>query len=241
MTDHSQMKLGKHAAKYDSRTLRLARYMTPELPQPPFSVDNSGGRTDWGVMCNNVFGLCTIAGCGHALQCWTGCTLPDSVIVSYYELWDGYDPDNPYTDAGGNELDVLTKWRQQGFCGHRISGFAAVNPRNPTHVEQAIQLFGGIYVGIELPMTAQSQSIWDVSPTKGKDANPGSWGGHCVWVLGYDANYLICVTWGRLLKMTWGFWNTYCSEAWAILSEEWKPPVGFDMASLQADLQIISQ
>lgn len=241
MTDHSQMKLGKSAAKYDSRTLRLARYLTPELPQPPFSIDNSGGRTDWGVMLNNNFGCCTIAGCGHALQSWTGCTVPDAVIISYYEEWDGFDPDDLNTDRGGNELDVLNKWRRFGFAGHQISGFAAVNPRNSTHVEQAIQMFGGIYTGIELPKTAQCQSIWDVAPTKGRDAYPGSWGGHCVWVLGYDQNYLTCVTWGKLLKMTWGFWNTYCSEAWAILSAEWTPPTGFDMPSLQYDLQLVSQ
>lgn len=241
MPDHSQMKLGKLTPKRDSRTLRLSMYLTPELPQPPFSVDNSGGRTDWGVMLNSSLSCCTIAGCGHALQSWTGCTVPDSTILSYYETWDGYNPSDPSTDGGGVELDVLNNWRKNDFAGHKILGYATINPRNPTHVEQAIQLFGGTYAGIELPVTAQSQSIWDVAPTKGRDAYPGSWGGHCVWVLGYDPNYLTCVTWGKLLKMTWGFWDTYCSEAYAILSAEWKPPVGFDLASLQSDLQIVSQ
>lgn len=192
-------------------------------------------------MLNTTLGDCTIAGCGHAVQCWSGVTVPDSTILSYYEKWDGYNPSDPDTDQGGVEIDVLNNWRTSDFAGHKILGYASVSPKNPTHIEQAIYLLGGTYIGVELPVTAQSQTIWDVSPTGGDDAQPGSWGGHCVWVLGYDHNYLTCVTWGKLLKMTWAFWDTYCSEAYAILSGDWKPPVGFDLAQLQADLQIVSQ
>jgi hypothetical protein len=32
------------------------------------------------------------------------------------------------------------------------------------------------------------------------------------------------VTWGALQQMTWDFWDTYCDEAYAILSEDFVQP-----------------
>jgi hypothetical protein len=44
--------------------------------------------------------------------------------------------------------------------------------------------------------------------------------------------------------MTWSFWDTYCDEAYAIISTDFvgtKPAKnGFDLASLQKDLKAIS-
>ena len=49
----------------------------------------------------------------------------------------------------------------------------------------------------------------------------------------------------KLLRMTWGFLDAYCDEAWAILSPDWfnvkqKAPSGFDLAALQKDLEEIT-
>lgn len=106
------MKLGKKTRRYDRRTLRLARYLTPALPPPPPSVANSQGITNWGMMLNDNLGDCTIAGVAHAVQVWTlshgnEVTVPDPTVLQYYEQWDGYDPSNPASDQGGVELDVL--------------------------------------------------------------------------------------------------------------------------------------
>ena len=44
--------------------------------------------------------------------------------------------------------------------------------------------------------------------------------------------------------MTWSFWDAYCDEAYACLSELWagkKPaPSGFDLAALKADLKQVT-
>ncbi len=45
--------------------------------------------------------------------------------------------------------------------------------------------------------------------------------------------------------MTWSFWDAYCDEAYACLSELWagkKPaPSGFDLAALKADLKEVAE
>jgi hypothetical protein len=53
-------------------------------------------------------------------------------------------------------------------------------------VAAAIWLFGGAYIGVELPITAQNQDVWDVPAKPGPKDEPGSWGGHAVYLVGYD-------------------------------------------------------
>ncbi len=248
MADHSKMKLGRKAIKTDSRTLALGRYFTPSLPPPPSALDWTKGITGWGMMLNDTLGDCTIAGCGHAIQVWTAntgseTTVPDSTVLSYYESWDGYNPDDPSTDQGGVELDVLKSWQKQGFAGNSLVAFADPKPDNLTEVRQSIALFGGVYIGLSLPLTAQSQDVWDLVPRGGANAKPGSWGGHCVFVPKYDGKSFTCITWGQLKTMTVAFWNKYCDEAHALLAQDWLTakgaPNGFDQAQLQADLNAI--
>src|SRR5208337_2554255 len=155
-------KLGRKAVKTDTRTLQMARYLTEALPAPPSARDWTHGVTDWGMMLNDSLGDCTIAGCGHAVQVWSlntenEETVDDSDIEEAYVLWNGYVPGNPSTDQGGIELDVLTDWCNEGFAGHELFGFAAANVGNLMEIRQAIELFGGVYIGLSLPLTAQEQ------------------------------------------------------------------------------------
>ena len=242
-------KLGRKARKIDSRTLKLARYFLPALPALPDSRDWSGGQTDWGMMCNDRLGCCTIAGAGHALQVWSKnasaeVTIPDSAIEAAYQSWDGYVPGDSSTDNGGIELDVLNDWRRAGLAGHLLRGYASVRPSNLPEVCQAINLLGGVYIGISLPLSAQDQDVWDVTvPSDGSGA-PGSWGGHCVFVVGYDQQSFTCITWGALKKMTRNFWLEYCDETYVLFGQDWintggAAPSGFDVDQLTADLAAI--
>lgn len=246
----SKMKLGRKAVKHDVRTLLMARYFTEALPPPASTADWTGGLTSFGQMLNDSLGCCTIAGCGHATQTWTKAvglevTVPDSTILRYYEAWDGYDPNDPSTDQGGVELDVLTDWRKQTFAGVALSAFAAVNPLETDNVKRTIGLFGGAYIGLGLPVTAQTQETWHVVRNGGADAEPGSWGGHCVWVAGYDAEGLTVITWGALKRMTWNFWNKYVDEAYGLISTSFinpsgVSPSGFNFEQLSLDLQQVT-
>jgi len=221
-----------------------------DVEEHPFSghVYNLSTKSGWYVSNGIVTHNCTIAGCAHAIQVWTAnagsiVTLPDATVEKFYEKWDGYKPGNPSTDNGGVELDVLNDWKKQGFASHALTAFADPRPANLTEVRQSIALFGGVYIGLSLPVTAQNQDVWDVVPNAGSDADPGSWGGHCVYVPKYDQNGFTCITWGQPKTMTVAFWNKYCDEAHVLLSQDWLAakgsPGGFDQAQLLADLGAI--
>ena len=211
--DHSNMRLGKRPRRHDSRTLKLARYLTSTLPPAPSRVDYTRGVTDWGMMLNDQLGCCTIAAAAHAVQAWTvnsgqEITIPDSAVLGAYEKWCGYNPADAATDQGGIELDVLNNWRQQAFDGHGLDAYVAVDledrnskldTRNSavlprvsnddfriSAVATAIWLFGGAYIGVELPLTARNQDVWDEPANPGPDDEPGSWGGHAVYLVAYD-------------------------------------------------------
>ena len=240
MFDHTAVKLGKKPPKVDSRTLRLAKYLTPELAPPPISVNWFGNVTSWGMMDNDSLGDCTCAAAGHGVQVATlnnlqmrMVTPPDSTILSLYEKACGYVLGDPSTDQGGVIVDVLNWVRQNQPWEHKFKhkhpfqlyAYADPNPGDVTHIKQAIQYFATVDIGLALPVTAQSQvgGVWDVVGNPNRDPNsmPGSWGGHSVIVAAYDADTLTCITWGALQKMTWNFWKTYVDEAHALLYRAW--------------------
>ncbi|MGA2276402.1 MAG: hypothetical protein ABSG00_02270 [Terracidiphilus sp.] len=248
MADQSMMKLGRKAIKTDSRTLAFRKYLTPALPPPPPAANWTKGIREWGMMLNDTLGDCTIASAGHAVQVWTAntsgiVTLPDPTIESYYEKWDGYVPGDPNTDNGGIELDVLNDWQKHGFANHALLAFADPKPSSLTEIHQSIALFGGVYIGLSMPITAQNQEVWDVVPNGGANARKGSWGGHCVFVPQYDQHGFTCITWGQLKTMTLAFWKKYCDEAHTLLSKDWLTakgsPAGFNQAQLLSDLKAI--
>lgn len=245
--DHSREKLGKKPARHDSRTLQMANYLA--LPAfPPARDWTQKAGTGWGMMLNDQLGDCTCAAIGHIIQAWSAnagpkeITLPDQAILAAYEKVGGYRPGKPDTDRGAVELDVLKYWRATGVGGYKIDAFVALEPKNHQHIEAAVDLFGGAYIGLSLPLSAQRQNVWSVPPggPSGTGA-PGSWGGHAVVIEAYDAHGLTCITWGQKKRMTWSFWDAYSDEAYAALSELWagsKPaPSGFDLAALKADLK----
>jgi hypothetical protein len=247
------MKLGKLPPRHDPRTLKLARYLTAALPPAPAAKDwASASRVAyWPMMLNDQLGDCVIAAKGHEVQLWTALapphrtvTLADAAILAGYEAVGGYEPGRPETDNGCNMLDALNYFRQTGYGGRKIDAFAQVDPKNADHVRAAVNLFGVLEAGLQLPASAQAQlgGVWDV--TTGPDAEPGSWGGHCVPVVAYSAEGLDCITWGGRQRMTWRFFTTYCDESYCLLSPDWiagqKAPNGFDLAALRADLAAVT-
>ena len=248
MADHSQMKLGRKAVVTDSRTLQLARYMTTALPAAPVAKDWTKGTTQFGMMLNDKLGCCTIAGIAHAVQVWsantaTEITIPDAQVLDYYKKWDGYNPSEPNTDSGGIELNVLSSWQKSAFFRHKLIAFVDPPVSNLDLIRQAINLFGGVYIGVSLPLTAQTQDVWEVVPGSGANSKAGSWGGHAVYVPKYDADTFTCITWGALKTMSVDFWNAYVDEAHALLSRDWidakGSPSGFKLEQLQSDLSLI--
>jgi len=242
-------KLGKAAPRIDVRTLSLARYVdATKLPKPPALYDGTKHVQDWPMYANDRLGDCTCAAAGHMIESWTAAThgtateVPERSVVTTFEHVKIVDPQTG--EEGAVELDVLNYWRRRGIARHKIGAYAKVPVYDHTLVQTAAYLFGGLYIGLSLPVTAQRQKVWDFTGSLRGPAAPGSWGGHAVNVVRYDPTGLTCVTWGTLQEMTWAFWDRYCDEAYAIISadflENGETPEGLDLAALKADLQLVA-
>ena len=247
-----KFKLGKKPKRVDPRTLQLKKYLKPEaLPAPPASVDWSEKMGPLGAMLNDTLGDCTCAAVGHCIQEWTSDTeaapviLPDSTILSFYEAVSGYNPTTGANDDGAVVLDVLNYWRQNGVGGDTLNAYAEVEV-DQQMVETATDIFGNTYLGLQMPLSAQGQTTWTVPPggATGNGA-PGSWGGHAVPVVAYDANGVTVISWGARYQATWAFVTTYCDEAYALIDTDWlaqgEAPSGVDLAQLQSDLSAVTE
>lgn len=230
------MKLGKAPARHDKRTLKyedftLASSALPVLPQAHW-----GHGLPYTMLGNDQYGDCVEAAYAHMLQTWiarsksAGPYTPDDTgTLAAYSALTGFNPANPSTDRGTDMLSACNYWRTTGMNGYEIDAFLSVNPQHTDFVKDAVAYYGGLYIGAQLPVSAQAQSVpggtWSV--TTGPDSVAGSWGGHCIPIVGYDKKLLYVVTWGMIVGMTWGFLQTYCDEAFVFLAHEWIENTGF--------------
>lgn len=241
-------RFGKHPPKVDYRTLRFQNYLTDAIAPPPPSynvltrVYQKLGTTDptqlFPMDGNDTLGDCTIAALAHAVTTYHGLIgskdimAKQSVVKLYFHLTGGQ-------DTGLNELDVLNYWRQNAVSGDRILTYATINPKNHTHIEQAIQLFGGVYLGFQV----QQNAVQEFDAHKPWTPGPLTNDGHAVFAVGYDRNGVTVLTWGNTQQGTWAWWDECVDEAYAILSPEAEQAgfaPGFNFAQLKADLAAVA-
>jgi hypothetical protein len=242
-------KLGKHPPVVDDRTFRFSAYVTPALPAPPDSVAFYEKVPTWPMYYNDQYGDCTCAAAGHMIQTWTASaatevTPPQETVLTFYEHFVGTPPP---PDEGCNMLSVLKYWRKAGLDQHQVHAFASLELQNHSQAQSAIYLLGGIYIGVALPNFAVKAADmlavpWVVPPGGAvADAAPNPQNGHCIPAVGYDAEQLWIVTWGSLKSMSWGFYDAYADESYAIVSTDFlassgESPAGFNLAALDSDL-----
>ena len=240
MPKAQDLKLCKLPPKHDPRTLRLEAYLAPapgaELPTPPTSLDPTHGlrRITWGMLGNDTYGDCTCAAAAHMAKLWArmaGAKLPritaQHVLKFYFGVTGGQ-------DTGAYILDVLNAWRHDpsAFGGIAPMAFVSLTPAN---FQVATWLFGGLDLGVNLPLSAQ-QELNDRAAWSATTDEPGTWGGHSVDVKGYDESGVHLVTWGRDQYATWPWIHAYCDERWALIPNDWQGNPNFDMTTLEADL-----
>lgn len=257
-------KLGCKPPRLDARTLKFSRYLeVGTLPvAPPKIRYGDKVKPPWQMFLNDRLGCCTIATTAHKLQTWTAnvgqqVNITDQDVLQAYMAVSGFDPNTGANDNGAVVLDVLNYWRRVGVGGHKIAAYAAVDcaPFNVREAQEAIHLFGSLYLGIALP-----KAINDLGDTwtypKGPTARlpkwrPGGLGGHAVNIVNYYTDpksklrMFDIVTWGGIVHVSEGFLLNCCTEAYAILTEDWfngskQAPNGYALAELQKDLQIIA-
>jgi hypothetical protein len=250
----AHLKLGRVAPDPTLKALKLADYLDDAtlLPQIPDTCDYTTKVPHWPMYGNDRLGDCTIAAASHMVQAWTsqaGREITPSTPLTECAYWETGSPPSSGgvaggpTDTGRVEQNVLGYWRKTGIAGHKIGAFAKISPDNIPHVKAGIYLFGGVYTGAGLPLTAQGQQKWDYDPSGGSDAEPGSWGGHAIPDEQYDDDGYTVVTWGALLRATWAFHEHYVDEVWAVISNDFltggKTVAGFDAQQLASDLRSI--
>ena len=248
-TTITAQKLGKLPVRTDVRTISLGRYVDrAKLPAPPGELDLTAHVPDWPMYANDRIGDCTTAAAAHMIEAWTGEGHRDAVEISEASVLRAFDHvklvDPATGEEGAVELDVLRFWRKSGIGRHRIGAYARVSVGDHELVRAAAWLFGGLYIGLQMPISAQRQGVWDWTGRLTGPGEPGSWGGHAVDVVRYGADTLTVVTWGRLQELTWSFWDRYCDEAYCILSRDFldgdHAPNGFDLQTLRDDLALVT-
>ena len=241
---------GKKSPRLDSRTLMFTNYLTPAIADPPPAFDNlqrvynsiriSDPTRLFPILGNDTLGDCTIAGIAHARTVYSGLIgkkdIPSrcAVVKLYKKLTGG-------PDTGLVELDVLNYWRQNSFDGEKILAYAKLtDPKNHIHVKQAIQLFGGVYLGFNVQENANDDFNNRITWTPGKLLNEG----HAVYATSYDVETVTVLTWGNTQKGTWDWWDECVDECYVIMPTEAKNPdfaPGFDFETLSADLALVTK
>ena len=243
------LKLGKKPAR-DAITFKLAAYIdAAKLPTPPNSASHKDLVKDWqGMLGNDKYGDCVWAGAAHETILWNteakaAVEFTEKAVLGDYAAVTGFSPKDPDSDQGTDVQEAASYRRKTGVVDgsgkrHKVAAYLALKPGNVTEVKQAIYLFSNVGIGIEFPDSAMTQfndgKPWTV--VKGAKVE----GGHYVPAVGYDSKYVYVVTWGKVQKMAWSFFEKYCDEAVVYLSEEMlaggKSLEGFNDTQLKADL-----
>ena len=254
------MKFGRRRPAAHLRTghRMMSRYLL-EAPVPDH---------DWSSLCapgalqdclgNQSLGDCTAAGAGHLIDVFTAgggspVAITPAQAIAFYSASTGYNPANPATDQGGDEVTVLTTWRDKGYDGqggHAIAGFVQVDPGSIAELRAASYHFGGLYFGLELPDTytnpfpSGNGFVWG---TGTPDPNQG----HCIVGVGANAAGILVDTWGLIGTFTYAAIAELCSDAnggmvFAVIEPEWVSkssslsPSSLDWAQIQADFGLLT-
>ena len=240
--------LGKLAPKRNFRSLRLSNYLHSTAPVIPSSEAWSHAFKAWTMDANDQIGDCTVAAVAHMVSLWTAYNgqmvkpTRNQVVQAYSDIT-GYDPATGANDNGAAITDVLNYWTRVGIAGHKIDGWVQVDNTNLQEVKQAVYLFGGLDIGLQVPQSAMDQNLaglpWEVVPFDG-----GILGGHSIAAFDFSPAQGRGATWGMNQAWTWNFWLTYVDECYAPISMDWLNKRGISPSHLNynqlwADLKSI--
>lgn len=244
-------KLGRLPYKPHPKTLRLAKYLTGELPEPARKVFREYKVPDQAkrMFGNDTVGDCTCAAMANLIvltTCHTGQVVIPSrdEVIAMYAAVSGYDAATGANDNGAAMTDVLDSMQKTGLAGHKILGWAAIDPSNLRQRRIACDLFGCTYVGVNLPQSAEEQFArrepWEVA------ADSPILGGHAILRAGYGAAGDDYVSWARWDQKASAAWSAaYVEEEYVVITEDWivqatgRTPGGLDLAALRADMELL--
>ena len=251
--------LGKNPAS-ENKALKLRDYIHPTaLPKPPENFGHENLVSDWKMLGNDNAGDCAFAGPFHAEMLWCAegkkaINVNTQCVLEAYSAVTGYDPNardylgNNPTDQGANVQQVAEYWRTTGLKDadgnvHKIDCYLALEPGNYEQLYQAMYLFGGVGIGVELPEefqeSFQHNQVWD------RLSHPHIEGGHYILGVGSRAGLINTVTWGATQLLTPAGYEQFNDETFVYFNEErlinGRDIEGFRLEDLLADLAGIAE
>lgn len=239
----ASLRLGLKPVRIPAALPRL-RSLLPSLPSPPASY---WGRdiSQWGMMLNDQLGCCAIASVGHTIMVMTDggegskpAVMTDAEVLAGYEEAGGYMPGQPDTDRGCVLSEVLARWQGEGFqvagSVHKLQGWVRLEVDDLESIKFSIARMATVSAGVSMTASAMQQFM------DGREwSDPGSdiEGGHAIPLVGYDADGVELVTWGRRQRASWAWWRALGMEAYCLLDEDLASAHGIDWTSLQQDMQ----
>lgn len=236
----STRKLGRLPAQFPAGLGPLDHYVAGSLPKPPAKVAVPDVPL-WGMLGNDAYGDCGPAGLEHGFMAdaaatgLSGSEVPatDAQTVSYYLTYTGGQ------DTGVVLSQYLAYVRKTGFYGRKVDSYAPVAVHDVPLLQSAISLFDFTYTGITVTQQMQ-EDFEDGKAWTTKSLESPVDGGHCVPLVGYDDEFLYCVTWGGVQAITYPAWHYMSSEAWAVITGEFATANGdgrgVNLTALNADL-----
>lgn len=185
---------------------------------PPASVDyGPQARASLNRMyANDRLGICVFSGKGHAEGVQTGNDdtngPQEPVLATDQELVDQYFAVCGPGDNGCYIDKVLNYYKTTGITmagvRRKIDGWCEVDWTDKELVKAAIDLFGGVTIGFDVPQSwannARPGFLWDTTSSR-------TVGGHDVFIYGYNETGVLVSTWGVTGTMTWA---AFLSRRW---------------------------
>jgi hypothetical protein len=251
MTDPDTLCLGKLPARPNAIKFKLATYTDfsalPPIPKD-FGHEEYTPPIPWGMLGNNQYGDCVVAGGAHEHMLWAkmggkNLTFNTSDVLKDFQAITGQPPS---ANTGADMQQAASYRLHTGLLGadgkrHKIAAYLEIAPGSVRELYAAMYLFGACGIGFKFPNTAfdqfRNRQSWHIVSNMIFDGS-----GHYVPAFASRSN-IVCVSWGRFQAMRPSFYASLCDEAVAYVSQEalvaGHSPEGFDYAALLADLRAL--
>ncbi len=252
----SNYQLGRRPHDPDRPVLKLANYLTSDMPKHPVMADYLEEVEDWGLYDNDTFGDCGPTALANQRKQVTRYLTGQEVSPTQEDVFDLYrrsgNPDfDPTTGAGDNGVvlaDMLSAALKGGLGGVKPLAYAAVDPTNPDEVRAAVALFGSVIWGVVLDQAQKQQT--DAGAPWDFERRSSEWGGHCVMAGAYTSKTdpgtvdLSVISWGQKIGTTDSFCGRQLEECyvvlWPELIESKEFEAGVNLSALAGDYEALT-